>query len=77
MDKNKEKYNEYKENHENEEKQKFSLIVKSYDEHEVKCSQTTFERLESIIKKQNKMLLKDISKAYKWDYSELRQLLEK
>lgn len=41
------------------------------DEYKVNCSETTFERLEDIIKKQNRKLLRDIAIHYKWNYSDL------
>lgn len=54
------------------------LVVKSYDEYEVQCSETTFDRLEDIIKKQNQKLLRDIAIHYKWSYSDLcKNILEK
>ena len=52
---------------------KIKIIAKNVelDEYTVKCSKSTFSRLDKIIEKQNRKLLKDIALHYKWSFSDL------
>ncbi len=52
---------------------KVKLIAKNIDinNYEVKCSETTVDRLEDIIYKQNRKMLKQIAIHYKWNYFDL------